>query len=83
MQTYAEYMAISDKAHLGNILRNPVKFLKASSRGFFVDKDGYPLALSEDVAAVVKNAAFVREMKDIIDYRTLEYYRSRYERENE
>lgn len=83
VQTYAEYMAISDKAHLGNILRNPVKFLKASGCGFFVDKDGYPLALSEDVAAVVKNAAFVREMKDIIDYRALEYYRSRYEQENE
>ena len=31
-------------------VRNPVKFLKASGRGFFVERDGYPIALAESVA---------------------------------
>ena len=77
--TLAEFRAISDKAHLSNILRNPVKFLKASGRGFYVERDGYPIALAESLADVVKNAAFIAELKDIIEYRTMEYYRSRYE----
>ncbi|MDY4919826.1 MAG: helicase-related protein, partial [Phascolarctobacterium sp.] len=77
--TREEYLAISDKAHLGNILRNPVKFLKASGRGFFVERDGYPIALAEALAGAISNPAFAAELKDIIEYRTLEYYRSRYE----
>ena len=77
--TLDEFRAISDKAHLSNILRNPVKFLKASGRGFFVERDGYPIALAESLASVVNNPAFVAELKDIIEYRTMEYYRSRYE----
>ena len=76
--TLAEFRAISDKAHLSNILRNPVKFLKASGRGFFVERDGCPIALAESLADVVQNSAFVAELKDIIEYRTMEYYRSRY-----
>lgn len=74
-----EYRAISDKAHLSNILRNPVKFLKASGRGFFGEREGYPIALVDSLASVVQNPAFVDELKDIIEYRTMEYYRSRYE----
>lgn len=77
--TLAEFRAISDRAHLSNILRNPVKFLKASGRGFFVERDGCPIALAESLADVVQNAAFIAELKDIIEYRTMEYYRSRYE----
>ena len=56
-----------------------MKFLKASGRGFFVERDGYPIALAESLASVVNNPAFVAELKDIIEYRTMEYYRSRYE----
>lgn len=74
----AEFKAISDRSHVGNILRNPVKFLKSSGRGFFVEKEGYPIALAESLAGFVKNPAFVDELKDIIEYRTMEYYRSRY-----
>ena len=77
--TLDEFRAISDKAHLSNILRNPVKFLKASGRGFFVGREGYPIALADSLEDVAKNPAFVAELKDIIEYRTMEYYRSRYE----
>ena len=34
---------------------------------------------SQSLASVVNNPAFVAELKDIIEYRTMEYYRSRYE----
>lgn len=50
-----------------------------SGRGFFVEREGYPIALAESLASVVQNPAFVDELKDIIEYRTMEYYRSRYE----
>lgn len=50
-----------------------------SGRGFFGEREGYPLALVDSLASVVQNPAFVDELKDIIEYRTMEYYRSRYE----
>lgn len=77
--TLEEYRSISDNTHLRNILRNPVKFLKASGRGFFVERDGYPIALADSLSAVVQNNAFVEQLKDIIEYRTMDYYRRRYE----
>ena len=73
-----EYLRISDKRHLSNIKRNPVNFLKASGKGFFIDKEGYVIALRPDLEAVTKNPAFARHMQDIISYRTIIYYRSRY-----
>lgn len=56
----------------------PIKFLKASGKGFFVDKEGYALAIREELANVIKSDAFKAQMKDIIEYRTIEYYRRRY-----
>ena len=44
-----------------------------------MEREGYPIALVDSLASVVKNPAFVDELKDIIEYRTMEYYRSRYE----
>lgn len=78
VDSYDEYKTITDRQHLGNIKRNPVNFFKASGKGFFVDKDGYAIALREDLADVITNPAFVTQMKDIIEYRTMEYYRRRY-----
>ena len=56
----------------------PIKFLKASGKGFFIDKDGYALGIRDELAAVIKVDAFKKQMKDIIEYRTMEYYRRRY-----
>lgn len=78
VDSYDEYKTITDRQHLGNIKRNPVNFLKASGKGFFVDKDGYAIALREDLADVIANPVFAAQMKDIIEYRTMEYYRRRY-----
>lgn len=56
----------------------PNKFLKASGKGFFVDKEGYALAIREELVDVIKSDAFKTQMKDIIEYRTMEYYQRRY-----
>lgn len=76
--TYEEYKAISDRQHLSNAKRNPINYLKASGNGFFVEKKGYVLALREDLKGVTKKEAFIKHMKDILAYRTMEYYRRRY-----
>ena len=76
--TWSDYQKISDKDHLKNIMQNPVNFLLKSGRGFFVSKEGYALALNENLEEVVKDPAFSRHMGDIIKYRTMDYYQRRY-----
>lgn len=76
--SYAEYQKITDKQHLIKAKNMPIKFLKASGKGFFVDKEDYALAIREELADVIKLDAFKMQMKDIIEYRTMEYYRRRY-----
>ena len=56
----------------------PIKFLKASGKGFFIDKDGYALGIRDELVDVIKVDAFKKQMKDIIEHRTMEYYRRRY-----
>ncbi len=76
--TYEDYKAMTDKQHLSKAKNMPVKFLKSSGKGFFVDRDGYALAVRDDLIGVVDNEAFREHMKDILEYRTVEYYRRRY-----
>lgn len=76
--TYAEYKNMTDRQHLSKAKTMPIKFLKASGKGFFVDKDGYALALREDLKEIITNNAFKNHFKDILEYRTMEYYRRRY-----
>lgn len=76
--TYDDYKAMTDKRHLSKAKNMPVKFLKSSGKGFFVDKEGYALAVRDDLAGVMDNEAFREHMKDILEYRTVEYYRRRY-----
>lgn len=76
--SYADYKAITNKQHLSKAKSMPVKFLKASGKGFFIEKEGYVLAVRDDLGEVIKNEAFKNHMKDILEYRTMEYYRRRY-----
>ena len=72
------HVFVSSKQHLSKAKSMPIKFLKASGKGFFIDKDGYALGIRDELADVIKVDAFKRQMKDIIEYRTMEYYRRRY-----
>ena len=56
----------------------PIKFLRASGKGFFVEKEGFAIAIREELETVIENPAFKEHMKDILEYRTVEYYRRRY-----
>lgn len=76
--TYEKYMAISDKEHINKILKMPVNYLQLSGDGFFVKRDGCALALSEKLQDVIDNPVFVDQMRDVIRYRTVDYYQRRY-----
>ena len=76
--TYEKYMAISDKEHINKILKMPVNYLQLSGDGFFVKRDGCALALSEKLQDVIDNPVFVDQMRDVIGYRTMDYYQRRY-----
>lgn len=76
--SYSDYKKMTDKQHLNKAKGMPIKYLKASGKGFFVDKEGYALAIRDGLAETVHSEAFRRQMKDILDYRTVEYYRRRY-----
>ena len=76
--SYEEFQKISKAKHLSNIKQNPVKFLKASGKGFFIEKEGYVIALREELRTIVHKEAFQEQLKDIIEYRVMEYYRRKY-----
>lgn len=76
--TYEKYQAISDKDHVKKIIQMPVHFLQESGKGFFVKQDGSALALREDLHDVISMPAFAEQMKDVIEYRTMDYYQRRY-----
>ena len=82
--TYEKYQAISDKDHVKKIIQMPVHFLQESGKGFFVKKDGAVLALREEMREVIGNPILAEQMKDVIEYRTIDYYQRRYrEKANE
>ena len=76
--SYTDYKAMTDKQHLSKAKSMPIKFLKASGKGFFIEKDGYAIAIRDDLDEIIRNDAFKKHMKDILDYRTMDYYRRRY-----
>lgn len=79
---YERFIAISDKEHIKKIIQMPVHFLQESGKGFFIKKEECVLALRDELKDVVGNPVFVEQMKDVIDYRTMDYYQRRYRDEN-
>lgn len=80
--TYQDYLAISDKEHVKKIMQMPVHFLLKSGNGFFVEKDGAALALSENLREVVGDSMFAEHMRDAIEYRAMDYYQRRYQNDS-
>lgn len=75
---YDKYRAITDSEHIKKIMQMPVKYLLESGKGLFIQKDGCALALRDNMQEVIGNEAFVRHMKDAVEYRVMDYYRRRY-----
>lgn len=79
--TYERYQSISDGDHIKKILQMPVHFLLESGKGFFVKREGYALALCDELKDIAGNDSFAEHFKDAIDYRIMDYYKRRYEKE--
>ena len=69
--SYEDYKAMTDKQHLRKAKSMPIKFLKASGKGFFIEKENYALAIRDDLEEVTGNEAFKKHVKDISSYRVL------------
>ena len=76
--TYEQYCKISDKDHIKKIVKMPVNFLVESGKGFFVKKEDSVLALRDEMKEIIKNPVLAEQMKDVIEYRVLDYYQRRY-----
>ncbi|MCR5685702.1 MAG: DEAD/DEAH box helicase family protein [Lachnospiraceae bacterium] len=77
--TYEKYRSISDRDHIKKILQMPVHFLQESGKGFFIKRDGCALALCDDLKDVVGDKCFCIHFRDVIEYRTMDYYKRRYD----
>ena len=72
------FLAMTDRQHLSRIHQMPINFLLKSGAGYFVEKPGYALALNESLRSFMDNPVFIAQFHDIIQYRAMSYYRSRY-----
>lgn len=59
----------------------PVNFLAKSGKGFFVKKEDAVLALRNEMKEIIKNPVLAEQMKDVIEYRVMDYYQRRYKKE--
>lgn len=74
-----DYQNWGKKQYLSLAKRNPIKFLNKTHGEFFIKKEGYALALSDDLKDYIHLESFIEHFKDIVEYRTISYYKSRYE----
>lgn len=77
VSSYQEFLKITEEQHLANAEKNPIHFLLSSGKGFFMERPGYALALSEHLKDVVTSEIVVRHFEDIVAYRTAEYFRKK------
>lgn len=80
IRSYQDFLAVSDQKHLSNILNNPVHFLIQSSNGLFVNGEGNQvIRLNLDLSSI-DEALLTEQWKDILEFRTIEYRRNRFEK---
>ncbi len=76
------YIAWSKDKYIKEAKKNPVHFLIKSGNGFFIEKQGFVISLCDQLKDIINNSSFISHMKDIIDYRTVNYYRNKYYKNN-
>ena len=76
--TYEQYCKISDKDHIKKIIKMPVNFLVKSGKGLFIKKEDSTLVLRDEMKEIIKNPVLAEQMKDVIEYRVMDYYQRRY-----
>lgn len=79
VDSFASFQKLSDAKHLSNIRSNPFHFLAKSSKGLFLLKEnGHRLVINEQLHPFLNHPDLLAQWKDIVRYRTLNYYRRRY-----
>lgn len=81
--TYEKYRRFSDRDHIKKIFQMPVHFLLESGKGSFVKRDGTGLALSDELKEIIHDKYLALHMKDVIDFRTMDYYKRRYQKDKQ
>ena len=56
----------------------PVNFLVKSGKGFFLKREDSALVLRDQMKEIIKNPVLAQQMKDVIEYRAMDYYQRRY-----
>ena len=77
-QTHEQYKAMTDRQHIRKIIQMPVHFLLESGKGFFIEKEGYALALRDEMRDVIGLPGFAEQMGDAIRFRAVDYFRRKY-----
>lgn len=77
----SDFRSWDKKRCVSEAVKNPVRFLTQSGNGFFVQEEGTVLALNPQLHEAVRMNGFSEQMRDVIEYRTMDYYRKRYEGE--
>jgi len=54
--------------------KNPIHFMLQSHGEWFCIKDGSELALQDRLLPWLDNSVFIRQLKDVIDYRSMDYF---------
>ena len=75
------YESWGKKEYVSLAKSNPIHFLKKSSGEFFIDKEGYALALTDELKDFINLNSFKNHFKDIIEYKTISYYKDRFEKQ--
>lgn len=57
---------------------NPIKFFLKTHGDFFKVKDGYLIALHDDMKDIIKDKTFVEHMRDAIEFRVDKYFYNKY-----
>ena len=79
VDSFASLQKLSDAKHLSNIRANPFHFLAKSSKGLFLlEENGHRLVINEQLHPFLNHPDLLAQWKDIVRYRTLNYYRRRY-----
>ena len=73
----AEFENWGKKEWVKLAVTNPVRFMLQRHSDCFQKVDGYVLGLSEDVNGMVGNEAFIRHVRDAVEWRSIKYFAER------
>ena len=71
------YQNWGKKEYVSLAKRNPIKYLMKTHSEFFIKKEGCALALNSELESYIHLETFKKHFKDIIEYRTMSYYKER------